>query len=97
MPPDCEGYLTDGSLRLASSLLLLVLQPGPSVLKSVWNPIDRGDSFLLNLSHNVMGSVFSRVQFRGPLDCSLSGSFAHGIFQARILEWIAITSSRVSS
>ena len=33
----------------------------------------------------------------GPMDCSLSGSFVHGIFQARILEWIAISSSRKSS
>ena len=32
-----------------------------------------------------------------PMDCSLPGSSVHGIFQARILEWIAISSSRVSS
>ena len=29
-----------------------------------------------------------------PMDCSPSGSSAHGIFQARILEWVAISSSR---
>ena len=27
-----------------------------------------------------------------PMDCSLSGSSIHGIFQARVLEWIAISS-----
>ena len=32
-----------------------------------------------------------------PMDCSLSGSSVHGIFQARVLEWIAISFSRVSS
>ena len=32
-----------------------------------------------------------------PMDCSLPGSFAHGIFLARILEWIAISFSRGSS
>ena len=32
-----------------------------------------------------------------PVDCSLPGSSAHGIFQARILEWVAISSSRGSS
>ena len=32
-----------------------------------------------------------------PMDCSLQGSSAHGIFQARILEWIAISCSRGSS
>ena len=28
-----------------------------------------------------------------PMDCSLPGSFAHGIFQARVLEWVAIAFS----
>ena len=32
-----------------------------------------------------------------PMDCSLLGSSVHGIFQARILEWIAISFSRASS
>ena len=32
-----------------------------------------------------------------PMDCSLSGFSVHGILQARILEWVAKTSSRGSS
>ena len=28
-----------------------------------------------------------------PMDCSLPGSFIHGIFQARVLEWGAIAFS----
>ena len=32
-----------------------------------------------------------------PMDCSLSGSSVHGIFQAKVLEWIAISFSRGSS
>ena len=32
-----------------------------------------------------------------PMDCSLAGSSIHGIFQARILEWVAISFSRGSS
>ena len=32
-----------------------------------------------------------------PMDCSLPGSSVHGIFQARILEWVAIFFSRGSS
>ena len=44
---------------------------------------------LLLLSH------FSRVRpFAGPMDCSLPGSSAHGIFQARVLEWGAIAFSK---
>ena len=32
-----------------------------------------------------------------PMDCSLPGSSVHGIFQARILEWAVMPSSRGSS
>ena len=32
-----------------------------------------------------------------PMDCSPQGSFVHGILQARILEWVVISSSRGSS
>ena len=32
-----------------------------------------------------------------PMDCSLPGSSVHGILQARILEWVALPSSRGSS
>ena len=32
-----------------------------------------------------------------PMDCNLSGSYIHGILQARILEWVAIFFSRGSS
>ena len=30
-----------------------------------------------------------------PMDCSLPGSPAHGIFQARVLAWVAIAFSEV--
>ena len=29
-----------------------------------------------------------------PMDCSLPGSSDHGIFQAKVLEWVAIYFSR---
>ena len=32
-----------------------------------------------------------------PMDCGLPGFSIHGIFQARILEWVAISSSRIYS
>ena len=32
-----------------------------------------------------------------PIDCSPPGSSVHGIFQARVLEWVAISFSRGSS
>ena len=37
------------------------------------------------------------LTFCHPMDGSLLSLFAHGIFQARILEWATITSSRGSS
>ena len=33
---------------------------------------------------------------RDPMSCSLPGSSAHGIFQARVLEWVAIAFSKKS-
>ena len=41
-----------------------------------------------------MHSHFSHVWLCGPVDGSPPGSSVHGIFQARILEWVAISSSR---
>ena len=32
-----------------------------------------------------------------PMDCSLPGSCVHGIFHARVLEWVAISFSRIFS
>ena len=38
----------------------------------------------------------SCTTLRDPLDCILPGSSVHGIFQARILEWMSISSSKGS-
>ena len=37
-----------------------------------------------------------RLALWDPMDCSLPGSSVHGILQARILEWVAISLSRGS-
>ena len=43
-------------------------------------------------------SMLSHVQVLfNPMDCSPPGSSIHGIFQARILEWVTIPFSRGSS
>ena len=41
--------------------------------------------------------LHSCPSFCDPSDCSLPGSFLNGIIQARILEWVAMSSSRGSS
>ena len=37
----------------------------------------------------------SCLTLRDLVDCSLPGSSAHGIFQARVLEWVAIAFSMI--
>ena len=43
-----------------------------------------------------MLSRFSHVQLCDPMDCSLPGSSVHGILQTRILEGVAMPSSKGS-
>ena len=43
--------------------------------------------FGVNLSRSV-------VTLSDPMDCSLAGISIHGIFRARVLEWVAISFSR---
>ena len=38
-------------------------------------------------------SLQSCLTLCDPMDCSLTGSSIHGIFQARVLEWVAIAFS----
>ena len=37
--------------------------------------------------------VQSCLTLRDPMDCGLPGSSVHGIFQAKVLEWVAISFS----
>ena len=46
--------------------------------------------------YNVL-SCFSHVQLCNSIDCSQPASSVHRIFQARILEWVAMLPSRRSS
>ena len=39
----------------------------------------------------------SRVRLCDPMDCSPTGSSVYGVFQARVLEWVAISFSKGSS
>ena len=41
----------------------------------------------------VHAQSLSNVQLCNSIDCSLPGSSVHGIFWARLLEWVAISSS----
>ena len=50
-----------------------------------------------DLYHPVCARTQPYLMLCGPKDCSPPGSSVHGIFQRRILEWVAISSSRGSS
>ena len=39
----------------------------------------------------------AKLWHNDPVDCSLPGSFVHGIFQARVLEWGGIAFSDLTS
>ena len=43
-----------------------------------------------------VNSLQSYLTLCDPMHCSLPGSSAHGILQARIVEWVAVPSSRGS-
>ena len=47
--------------------------------------------------HRYLVHAKSCLTLGNPMDCSLPASFIHEIFQARILEWVAISSSGGSS
>ena len=55
------------------------------------------DYFLCNIASRVCSVAQSCLIPCKPMDCSLPGYSVHGIFQARILEWVAISYSRESS
>ena len=49
------------------------------------------------LPKNVSEVTQSYPSLCDPMDCNLQGSSVHEIFQARVLEWVAISFSRGSS
>ena len=95
----CSALFTERN-QLGSSLLLIFLWPGllePSRGKCKW-PTGAfvQDSLLKLRKREKKVKLLSHVGLCNPVDCSLPGSFVHGIRQARILEWVAISFSRGS-
>ena len=46
-------------------------------------------------SESEVAQLFPTLRVLDPMDCSLAGSSVHGIFQAKVLEWVVIAFSRV--
>ena len=72
-------------------------QQDPGV-PSGWTTLARGEGREERISSVQFSSVAqSCLTLCDPMDSSLSGSSLHGILQARVLEWVAISFSRGSS
>ena len=77
----------------------------PRTSKQSWGPGEQKSQTGLYGNHRISfcyhpnwkGNSLSHVRLCSPIDCSSPGSSVRGIFQARILEWIAIPISRRSS
>ena len=93
-PVLCKFWWLYGGLMATTSKELM---PWPCLLHPEPLPPQQStaDTYLLKESESeVTQSCLTRC---APMDCSLPGSSVHGIFQARILEWFAISFSRRSS
>ena len=60
-------------------------------------PVQSGQGSTLRISFHLSEVTQSCLILCDPMDYSLPGSFVHWIFQARVLEWVAISFSRGSS
>ena len=75
----------------------------PTRLPSPWDSPGKntgvGCHFLLQCMKMKSESEVAQLcpTLSNPMDCSLPGSSIHGIFQARVLEWVAIAFSPISS
>ena len=78
-----ELFLLSFSNRRNQGLMQLVSSPGKAEITS-----EPG-----RLSASVSVYILSQVQLCNPVNCSPPGFSLHGIFQARILEWVAISYS----
>ena len=62
-----------------------------------WFYPDLRSAFAVVIQALTFAVVIHVPHFCGPMDCSPPGSSVHGVFQARILKWVAISFSRGSS
>ena len=72
------------------------LNPGLSHCRQIVYRLSHQEAQVNNNNNNTcVLNCFSCVQIlRNPMDCRLPGSSVHGILQAKILEWVAVPSSR---
>ena len=103
IPVELFQILKDDAVKLLNSICQQIwkTQQWPQDWKrSVFIPIpNKGNPKECSNNHTIalISVQFSRLScltLCNPMDCSLPGSSVHGIFQARVLEWVAISFSR---
>ena len=94
--PNLQVNTQNVSLHLLSSENTCIGHTRPSIKKSLCvHGVLCGVCGILVITTVEMNEVAqSCPTLCDPMDCSLSGSSVHGIFQARILEWVVISFSR---
>jgi len=101
-PSICHGVMEQDAMILV--LWMMSFKPAFSLPSFTF--IKKLFSFSSLSSIRVVSSAYLKVKIEvaqlrltlhSPMDCSLPGSSAHEIFQARVLEWVAISFSRGSS
>ena len=95
---DLQHYISSCSvsaIRVVSSAYLRLLIFLPAILI----PTCDSSSVAFHMMHAAAAakSLQSCLTLCDPVDCSPPGSSVHGIHQARMLEWVAISFSRGSS
>ena len=78
--------------RQSSSIRALVVNWGNGGFLCIWM-----SAFTASHSFRVVESLSHVLLFCDPMGCSPPGSSVHGISQARILGWVAVSFSRGSS
>ena len=71
-------------MKVSWFIICLILKEEESIFKNLWNSY----VYLVTQSYLILCD---------PTDCSLLGSSSMGILQARIMEWVAMPSSRGST
>ena len=81
--------------KITLKLVLLASEAPVSNHEADVTPVKVPFTFLL--FSTACCAALSYVRLCDPVDCSPLGSSVHGIFQARIMEWVAMPFSRGSS
>ena len=84
----CWVFSKDGSLVKVLTVVLILAVP---------RSLSKDMCFSLQLMKVKLKVAHSCLSLCNPMDCNLPISSVHGVLQARILEWVAISFSRGSS